>query len=150
KRKRMSLGLSLREVERRSLELVEQRQNPDYSLSKAWLTDVEKGRFIPGTFRPASLAEIYGMGIAEIQEVYCIGPGDITKSWPLYRPPKTHLLMLPEGPQDNETQCEETSSDQIQVGKTSLVSHLVDIWGGVPVPLLRHFDLRRCLYGYIG
>jgi hypothetical protein len=27
---------------------------------------------------------------------------------------------------------------------------MVDIWGDVPVPLLRHIDLRRSLYGYIG
>jgi len=26
----------------------------------------------------------------------------------------------------------------------------VDIWGDIPVPLLRHLDLRRYLYGYIG
>ena len=26
----------------------------------------------------------------------------------------------------------------------------MDIWGDVPVPLLRHVDLRRSLYGYIG
>jgi len=33
---------------------------------------------------------------------------------------------------------------------TNLLSRLVDIWGDVPVPLLRHLDLRRSLYGYIG
>jgi hypothetical protein len=27
---------------------------------------------------------------------------------------------------------------------------MVDIWGDIPVPLLRHLDLRRYLYGYIG
>jgi hypothetical protein len=27
---------------------------------------------------------------------------------------------------------------------------MLDIWGDVPVPLLRRLDLRRSLYGYIG
>lgn len=37
-----------------------------------------------------------------------------------------------------------------QLRKTNLLSQLVDIWGDVPVPLLRRLDLRRSLYGYIG
>jgi hypothetical protein len=140
------LGLSLRAVEHRSTELAAERQNPDYALSKAWIVDVEKGRFLPGSFKTATLAALYQLEIAEIQKWYGIEPDEITKERPLFRPPKTHLLTPP------EESTESTASPETlpQLKKTNLLSQLVDIWGDVPVPLLRRLDLRRSLYGYIG
>ena len=37
---RERLGLSIREVQRRSQQVVEDRENLDFFLSRAWLTDV--------------------------------------------------------------------------------------------------------------
>src|SRR5580693_1531734 len=88
---RMRLGLSARDVERRSIELAEQRHNPYLSFSRTWITDVETGRFVPGSFKMASLAEIYGMELDEIHKLYNMSP-DITAEHPVYRPPKTQLL----------------------------------------------------------
>jgi transcriptional regulator with XRE-family HTH domain len=148
KQMRVRLGFSLREVERRSLALVESHQNPDYSLSKAWITDVEKGRFVPGSTRMSSLSEIYGMDLSEIQKLYGIGPSEFTKERLLFRPPKTHLLTFPEEFRAGGESTEDYA--EIEVRKTNLLSRLVDIWGDVPVPLIRRLDLRRCLYGFIG
>jgi transcriptional regulator with XRE-family HTH domain len=149
KRVRLRLTFSLRDVEERSLQLARQRQNPDYSFSKAWITDVERGRFMPGTFKLAALAWIYGMGIADIQKLYGMDPSDIASDRPLFRLPKTHLLFLPE-----EVRGVVPASTHLPLGmrieKTNLLSALVDIWGDVPVPLLRGLDLRKSLYGYIG
>lgn len=147
---RLRLGLSVREVERRSLALVSKRGNRDFSLSRAWITDVEKGRFVPGTFKIVALGEIYGLTIAEIHKLYGIEPGDIIKEWPLFRPPKTHLLLPSEEniPQQSREPLDGAAKPALE--KTNLLARLVDIWGDVPVPLLRHLDLRRFLYGYIG
>ncbi len=146
KRIRVRLGLSLRAVEHRSTELAAERQNPDYGLSKAWIVDVEKGRFLPGSFKTATLAALYQLEIAEIQKWYGIEPHEITKERPLFRPPKTHLLTPPEESAESAASPETL----VQLKKTNLLSQLVDIWGDVPVPLLRRLDLRRSLYGYIG
>jgi hypothetical protein len=143
---RLRLGLSVRAVEQRSTELAKEKQNPDYVLSKAWIVDVEKGRFVPGSFKTASLATLYQLEISEIQRWYGIEPGDITKEQPLFRPPKTHLLSVPE----DSAESDRSPGMALDVKKTSLLSQLVDIWGDVPVPLLRRLDLRRSLYGYIG
>jgi transcriptional regulator with XRE-family HTH domain len=150
KKIRERLGFSVREVARRSQLVIAERQNRDFSLSRAWINDVEKGRFVPGTFKIVSLSVIYQMTIAEIHAFYGIQPGDITKERPLFRPPKTHLLAPPEEPIfDNAGTAEESDMSQ-QLENTNLLSKLVDIWGDVPVPLLRRLDLRRSLYGYIG
>jgi transcriptional regulator with XRE-family HTH domain len=147
---RVRLGLSVREVARRSLQLVAERQNRDFSLSRGWINDVEQGRFAPGTFKMVSLGVIYQMTIAEIHALYGIQPGDITNERPLFRPPKTHLLTPPEEPISDSASTAEDSEPTLQLENTNLLSKLVDIWGDVPVPLLRRLDLRRSLYGYIG
>jgi hypothetical protein len=146
----MRLGLSVREVARLSLKLVAERQNRDFSLSRAWINDVEQGRFIPGTFKIVSLSLIYQLSIAEIHALFGIEPGDITKERPLFRPPKTHLLSPPDESISDSPGPPADSDVTLQLENTNLLSKLVDIWGDVPVPLLRHLDLRRSLYGYIG
>jgi predicted transcriptional regulator len=147
---RVRLGLSIREVERRSLALAAERQNRDFSLSRAWIHDVEKGRFVPGTFKIVSLGLIYGMTIAEIHALYDIKAADITKERPLFRPLKTHLLVPADESISDHAELTPDSDVTLQLENTNLLSKLVDIWGDVPVPLLRHLDLRRSLYGYIG
>jgi transcriptional regulator with XRE-family HTH domain len=150
KKIRLRLGLSVRDVERRSLLLVTERQNRDYSLSRAWITDVEKGRFVPGIFKTVSLGLIYHLTIAEIHALFGIQPGDITKERALFNPPKTHLLTPPEESTIDGAALPEGAEAAAQLENTSLLARLVDIWGDVPVPLLRRLDLRRSLYGYIG
>jgi len=147
---RVRLGLSVREVERRSLALSAERQNGDFSLSHAWINDVEKGRFVPGTFKIVSLSLIYRLTIAEIHALYGIKPADITKEQPLFRPLKTHLLVPADDSISDHTELAPASAVTLQLENTNLLTKLADIWGDVPVPLLRHLDLRRSLYGYIG
>jgi transcriptional regulator with XRE-family HTH domain len=147
---RVRLGLSLREVERRSMKLVAERGNREFGLSRAWLTDIEKGRFVPGTYKIASLSIIYQLSIAEIHRLYGFAPGDIVTRRPLFRPPKTHLIEpAEEGDRENPLRVEDVLAKS-GVEKTDLLTRIVDIWGDVPVPLLRHVDLRRYLYAYIG
>src|SRR6266478_4340186 len=147
---RVRLGLSLREVGRLSLKLVAERGNSEFALSRAWLTDIEKGRFVPGTFKISSLSAIYQLSIVEIHRLYGFEPGDIVKERPLFRPPKTHLLpAVDEGEHDQSLTTEEVAAKS-GIETTDLLTRIVDIWGDVPVPLLRHVDLRRYLYGYIG
>jgi hypothetical protein len=141
----MRLGLSIRDVEGRSMELAEQRHNPYLSLSRTWITDVETGRFVPGSFKMACLAEIYGMELAEIHKLYNMSR-DITQERPAYRPPTTQLLTPKEGPSEAEAELPE----DLKIEDTNLLTGIVNIWGSVPVPMLRRFGLQPCLYGYVG
>jgi transcriptional regulator with XRE-family HTH domain len=146
RRIRERLGLSARDVERISHEMAAERHNPFLAVSRTWITDVETGRFVPGSFKMASLAEIYGMDLYEVHKLYGVAPGDILKQQPAYRPPTTQLLM----PSAGDSAGAEDVSDGIRAEETSLLTGIVDIWGSVPVPLLRRFGLQQSLYGYIG
>jgi transcriptional regulator with XRE-family HTH domain len=138
KRIRLRLGLSAREVERRSLQLVVDEQNPDYHLSRSWIRDVERGRFAPGTFKLVSLSRLYHLTIPEIHRFFGIKPGDIAKESGLFPPPKTHLVAPPDESEPVAASPADPN-DATGVGEdTHLVSRLVDI------------AMRRSLFGYIG
>jgi transcriptional regulator with XRE-family HTH domain len=146
RRVRMRLGLSVREVERRSLKIVEDRENPEFHISRTWLTDIEMGRFVPGSFRGASLSEIYGLTIAQIEKFYGIQPEDISKERPVFRPPKTQLLTPP----DKDSQNKEGLEAEPQTEDENLATRLFDVWGDVPAPMMRLLGAGKSLFGYIG
>jgi transcriptional regulator with XRE-family HTH domain len=150
KKVRLRLGLSAREVERLSLKLVAERQNGDYHLSRAWIGDVEKGRFAPGTFKIVSLSLIYHLTIADIHGFFGVHAGDIAKEKGLFPAPKTHLVTPSDERGAESTPTTEPAKPTNTFQSTNLLSRLVEIWGDIPVPFLRNLDLRRCLYGYIG
>jgi hypothetical protein len=142
----MRLGLSLREVGRRSLKIIADRENSEFHVSRAWLTDIEMGRFVPGSFRVASLSEIYGLTIAQIENFYGIQPEDISKERPVFRPPKTQLLTPP----DTNSRTKEGLEAKPQTESENLATRLLDIWGDVPAPMMRLLDAGKSLFGYIG
>jgi len=146
----MRLGFSIREVERRSHELAEQRQSRDFFLSRAWIADIENGKFIPGIFKMVALSVLYRLSIEEVHALFGIEAGVIAKERSLSRPPKTYLLPEGEAPASEIAAAALGPAPAVHLEKTNLLARLVDIWGDIPVPLLRHLDLRRYLYGYIG
>jgi transcriptional regulator with XRE-family HTH domain len=147
--RRMRLGLSVRDVEERSRVLCAMRRSNRYNLSRAWTTDVENGRFVPGSVKMASLCAIYGMDIDEVQRLYGIDPSDVRKECPIAGPPKTHLIALSEEPEEGGEAANDTPK-RFKIGETNILTRLASRWGDVPIPLLRKLGLKRCLYGYIG
>jgi transcriptional regulator with XRE-family HTH domain len=127
KKIRLRLGLSAREVERRSLKLVIDQQNPDYHLSRSWIRDVERGRFAPGTFKVVSVSMVYHLTISEIHQFFGIKPGDIAKESGLFPPPKTHLVGTPGEFESQVAVPLEPKDVEIPRESTHLVSHLVDM-----------------------
>jgi transcriptional regulator with XRE-family HTH domain len=150
RRIRLRLGFSIREVERRSQELAKKRQSPDFFLSRGWIADIENGKFIPGVFKMVSLSVLYRLSIEEVHGLFGIQAGVMAKERSLSRPPKTYLLPLSDVPVSESAVPLPTPGPALQLEKTNLLARLVDIWGDIPVPLLRHLDLRHYLYGYIG
>jgi transcriptional regulator with XRE-family HTH domain len=146
---RLRLGLSIREVERRSLDLVAKHQSPDFHLSRNWIGSIERGRFFPGTLKGFSLSLILQMDLAEIHALYGFKPGDVVKEIRLSRPPKTHLIALPEEPPIEKASPEAPANDSTKLEKDTLSTRLIDIWGDVPASVLPH-NPRPSLYARIG
>jgi len=137
KRIRMRLGLSLREVERRSLKIVADRENQDFNLSRGLLADIEAGHYIPGSFKVLSLSEIYGLTALRILGFYGIDrPDSDPRERPVFWPPNTQLFA--------------TAGEAKPGEDTRLVTDLIDMWRDIPAPLTREIDARRFVFGYIG
>ena len=148
---RKRLGFSVRDVERISHEMARNRSNPFLALSRTWIADVETGRFVPGSFKMASLAEIFGMEVFEIHKLYGLPPDvDITQQQPAYRPPRTQLLTPRIERVGNTDSTETVPPEPLDIEKTNLLAGIADIWGNVPVPLRHRFGRGRYLYGFIG
>jgi transcriptional regulator with XRE-family HTH domain len=137
KRIRMRLGLSLREVERRSLKIVAERENQDFNLSRGLLADIEAGLYIPGSFKVLSLSEIYGLTALQVLGFYGIDRSDSDpRERPVFWPPNTQLFA--------------TAGEAKPGEDTRLVTDLIDMWRDIPAPLTREIDTRRFMFGYIG
>lgn len=147
---RLRVRLSTREVAQLSHKIAQRRNNPEYSISHAWLTDVENGKFMPGIFRLHSLSLIYGRRFDEVVAFFGINIRDIGKEQLPLGLPRTHLI----GPTLEETRQTILAPIElrakVQLEKTNLVSRMFESWGEVPLALLQQMDWRNSLYGYIG
>lgn len=150
KAERLRVRLSTREVARRSQVIADRRGNQEYSISHAWLTEVETGKSMPGIFRLHCLSLIYGRPFDELVGFYGINIRDIGKELLPLGLPRTHLI----GPTLEERRetilAPMELRSKVQLEKTNLVARMFATWGEVPIALLQKMDWRNSLYGYIG
>src|SRR5580700_10179223 len=89
---RARLGLTTRDVERRSQQIAEEKRNQEYYLSHAWLTDIENGEFTPSIYKLYSLSAIYDQSFTDLLSFFGLRIGDLNRDRASIGFPKTHLL----------------------------------------------------------
>jgi hypothetical protein len=147
---RVRLGLSTRDVQAKSQQIATEKQNQEYYLSHAWLTDIEKGKFIPGIFKLYSLSAIYHRRFSEIASFFGLRIADLGRDSASIGLPKTHLLDSVEDAAVMNVSLPVEFKPDFRFEKTNLLARVVEKWDEVPVGLLQHLDLRKSTYGYIG
>lgn len=148
---RASVGLTIREVERRSLEIAEARGNSDYVVSHSWLQSIERGgKSTPSIYKFYSLGVIYNRGCGEIHSYFGVQYENVSKDQARFNWPATHLVGASEDTEEGKIPFPVSARSEFLPENTSLLSRLVQVWGDVPVALLRQLDLRKSMYGYIG
>jgi transcriptional regulator with XRE-family HTH domain len=149
KRIRESLGLTLRQVEDRSRQLAEKKQNPDYFISRGWLNNIENGTYTPSACKQYTLGAIYNVHWSSIFSAFGCDMGDFNRDQAMFGPSKTQLDTR--GADGNDTiVVPMKSKKQFKLDRTSLLAKLAKIWGEIPVRLLQHMDLRNGVYGFVG
>ncbi|MGA8367251.1 MAG: hypothetical protein ACLQMT_04025 [Candidatus Acidiferrales bacterium] len=147
---RNRLGVTTREVEEFTRMIAEDRQNEEFYISNAWLTQLENKNSIPSIFKLYSLSVIYRTRFNDLLAVFGIDLNASARyqlALPLQR---THLAAdEPPGPGKAIT-FPVRFDKSFSLEKTSLIARMVEIWGEVPIALLQKLDLRRCQYGYVG
>jgi transcriptional regulator with XRE-family HTH domain len=149
KRIRERLGLSLRQVEERSRQLAEKKQNPDYFISRGWLNNIENGTYTPSTCKQYTLGAIYNVHWSGIFSAFGCNLSDFGRDQAMFAPTKTQLAMrVSDG--DDTIVVPLKSTKQFRLDRTSLLAKLGKIWGEVPIRLIQHLDLRHATYGFVG
>ena len=147
---RSQLGISLREVEQESQKIAAERANPEFVVSNHWLTKLENGDRQPSLYTLFTLSAVYRIKFSELLSFFDIDLEWLSTYQLRNRREGTYILSL-ESPDPKSTVNFPVSFDPgFRVEATNLISRMVEVWGEVPVSILRHMDLRRNRYGYIG
>jgi transcriptional regulator with XRE-family HTH domain len=147
---RERVGLSTRDVQRKSEQIAREKHNQEYYLSHAWLTDIEQGKFMPRLCKLYSLSAIYHTNFAEIASYFGVRIGDLGRDRALIGVPKTHLIDTEADAETQSVSLPVELKPEFRFETTNLLARVVEKWNEVPIGLLQHLDLRKSVYGYIG
>lgn len=147
---RNRLGVTTREVEEFSRTIAEDRQNEEFYISNAWLTQLENKNSIPSIYKLYSLSVIYRTKFNDLLAVFGIDL-NATSRYQLALPLQhTHLTAFESPDPEKPVTFPVRFDKSFNLETTSLISRMVEVWGEVPVALIQRLDVRRSQYGYIG
>ena len=150
---RRSLGLSTREVERRSLDLAEEKKNRDFFVSRAWLRQIENsahGEHVPSIFKFYSLGAIYKRNWTELASFFDVRSSEIVRDQSRFGLPKTHLMTRSAEGDSDTVVVPLSARENLELEKTNLLTRLAAIWGDIPISLVRRLNPQESVYGYVG
>jgi transcriptional regulator with XRE-family HTH domain len=147
---RNRLGVTTREVEEFSRTIAEDRQNEEFYISNAWLTQLENKNSIPSIYKLYSLSVIYRTKFNDLLAVFGIDL-NATSRYQLTLPLQhTHLTAFEATDPEKSITFPVRFDKSFNLETTSLISRMVELWGEIPVALIQKLDVRHCQYGYIG
>ena len=141
--------MTLRDVEKRSEDLAVEKNNPDYALSRGWLTEIENGKHVPSIFKVYSLSAIYCCSWAYLNSLFNLRMSDLAKDQAIYGVPRTRVLAEQEDVPEAVVLPLRFRQEQ-RLADTNLFENLAVIWGGVPIALVRLLSPEKALYGFVG
>ena len=147
---RNRLGITIRDVEDYSRRIAEAEQNEEFLISNAWLTQIENRQSTPSVYKLYTLSIIYRVKFTDLLMLYGIDLEKINKHQATLPLSQTHLTKLAVYDEDRQVAFPVRFDPGFSVGKTNLLSRMVEVWGEVPIALIQHLDVRKLLYGYIG
>jgi transcriptional regulator with XRE-family HTH domain len=143
---RERLGLKIREVERMSRLLAEKKQNQEYYISHAWLSEIERGELTPGIYKIYTLSTIYQYRFDEVLDFFGIQIGDIGREQIRQPLPHTHLV----GSRDMPVEIPSAAMPGIPLERTDLVSRMFSGLGRIEAGLFPQRPAVASVYGYVG
>lgn len=147
---RNRLGITTRDVEEFSRNIAEDRQNEEFYISNAWLTQLENKNSVPSIYKLYSLSVIYRTKFNDLLIVFGIDLS-ATSRYQLALPlQNTHLASFEEPNPEKSITFPIRFDKSFNLENTSLIARMVEVWGEVPIALIQKLDLRHCQYAYIG
>lgn len=93
---------------------------------------------------------IYHRDYQELLSWFGVRVVEVGKDQGLFNWPATHIIGESDGAGDDRIPFPLQLRQEFETAQTSLLTRLVQVWGDIPVSLIRQLDLKKSLYGYIG
>jgi len=148
--KRERRHLSIRDVEKFSQRIVEEKNNPAYYISHNWVSDLENGRSKPRLAKFHSLSLIYGCDITEILSLCGLTISDLDQDRGLIALPYTHLSPSTISQVQPIVSPSMKVPDKALLERTNMVHRMFQGLGQMPLFLAQHAGTSDVLYGYVG
>ena len=147
KRVRERLKLTFRDVEQASQEIAFRRGSDEFAIALSRLADIENKGTVPSIYRLYTLCAIYRLDFDEVMRWYGV-PRELLFSESVHvRLNETHTLHFV----DPATVPFPQSLDvEIDLRRTTFLTHLIRRWGKMPLGLLPALDVRAHRYGFVG
>ena len=146
---RTRLGLTTRDVAELSRKIAVDEANEEFSLSHARLIQIENDESTPSIYKLFTLSAIYGQPFTELVSLYVELDGANKYQFTMQLE-NTRLASFETYHEQRAVTFPVRFDPGFKMEKTSLLSRMVEIWGEVPVGLLRHLNIRKQRYGFIG
>ena len=146
---RVQLGLTTREVAELSRKIAASEDNDEFSVSHARLIQIENDESTPSIYKLFTLSAIYGRPFTDLVSYY-LDLEAATKYQCSMQLQNTRMASFETYQEERAISFPVRFDVGFKIDKTSLLSRMVEIWGEVPVALLRHLDIRKQRYGFIG
>lgn len=147
---RERLGLTTREVEEASQNILVAEKNGDFLISNARLTQIENDGSMPSIYKIYSLAAIYRLKLEEILQLYGVEVKNIEQHGKFTPASKTRLIPNQIADRERRISFPIRFDPGFRPEKTTFISRLIQAWEEIPIGLLQGLDLKRHTYGYIG
>ena len=147
KRVRERLKLTYREVEAASQQIAARRGSDEFVIALSRLADIENKGTVPTIFRIYTLCAIYRLDFREVLRWYGVPLDQLPAEAVHTGLEETHMIQFTgDGPVTVPLPAEL----EIDLEKTTFLSHLIRRWGKVPLRLLGGIDPGQRRYGFIG
>lgn len=147
KRVREKLRLTYRDVEQASRQIAARRGSEEFIIALSRLADIENKGTAPTIHRIFTLCAIYRLDYEEVLRWYGV-PRELLESEALQiELHGTHMIQFTHASQATIPRPE---ACEIDLNKTTFLSHLIRRWGKLPLSFLNDLDLRHYRYGLIG
>jgi transcriptional regulator with XRE-family HTH domain len=143
---RERLGLTTREVERLSRAIADQRKNPEFNVSHAWLSEVERGDLTPGIFKIYSLAAIYKHRFDQVLAFFGLDLSDLAYEQVRQPLPLTRIV----GTSGTRPEIVAATTSGVPWEQTDLVSRMFSGLRGLEAELFPDRQSESAIYGYVG
>jgi transcriptional regulator with XRE-family HTH domain len=144
---RERLRLTYRDVVEASQKIAHRRNSDEFAVALSRLADIENKGTLPTIYRLYTLCAIYRLDWKEVLRWYGV-PLELLPSDALQiRLKKTHAINFTA---ESSAAVPPSLDREIDLNKTTFLSHMVRRWGKMPLSFLAGLDQRHLHYGLVG